>query len=170
MSPRASGVLRKPSSAKSTGRVRGITVSAALPPKADSGGMGHSPLTSQEVMELGQQSGAVVGSDGFGYAPDAEHRRHKIPQIGIVEVGDDVEIDAGPGTGVYLAIARLSERRAARIGDLEVARGRPVFIYCRTGNRSTVAARQLIDAGFSEVINLRRGIVDWERQGMPVVK
>ncbi len=38
--------------------------------------------------------GVVVGSDGFGYAADAEGVRHKIPQIGIVEIGDDVEIGA----------------------------------------------------------------------------
>jgi UDP-3-O-[3-hydroxymyristoyl] glucosamine N-acyltransferase len=39
------------------------------------------------------QPGAVVGSDGFGYAFDgAKHQ--KIPQIGIVEVQDDVEIGA----------------------------------------------------------------------------
>jgi UDP-3-O-[3-hydroxymyristoyl] glucosamine N-acyltransferase len=40
------------------------------------------------------QTGAVIGSDGFGYAPDADSRRHKIPQVGIVEVGDDAEIGA----------------------------------------------------------------------------
>ncbi|HET6345939.1 MAG TPA: UDP-3-O-(3-hydroxymyristoyl)glucosamine N-acyltransferase, partial [Myxococcota bacterium] len=40
-------------------------------------------------------TGAVIGSDGFGYALDkATGRRHKIPQVGIVEVGDDVEIGA----------------------------------------------------------------------------
>ena len=30
------------------------------------------------------QAGAVIGSDGFGYAPDNEGTRHKIPQVGIV--------------------------------------------------------------------------------------
>lgn len=39
-------------------------------------------------------AGAVIGSDGFGYVPDAQGRRHKIPQVGIVELGDDVEIGA----------------------------------------------------------------------------
>jgi UDP-3-O-[3-hydroxymyristoyl] glucosamine N-acyltransferase len=38
-------------------------------------------------------SGAVVGSDGFGFLADAGGRR-KIPQIGIVALGDDVEIGA----------------------------------------------------------------------------
>lgn len=38
---------------------------------------------------------AVIGSDGFGYSVDREGVRTKIPQIGIVEIGDDVEIGAG---------------------------------------------------------------------------
>jgi len=36
----------------------------------------------------------VIGSDGFGFAPDGEHY-HKIPQTGIVQIEDDVEIGAG---------------------------------------------------------------------------
>lgn len=40
------------------------------------------------------QPNAVIGSDGFGYAPDASGKRHKIPQVGIVVVEDDCEIGA----------------------------------------------------------------------------
>ena len=39
-------------------------------------------------------AGAVVGSDGFGHAPDAEGHYHKIPQIGNVVIEDDVELGA----------------------------------------------------------------------------
>ncbi len=38
-------------------------------------------------------SGAVIGSDGFGFATQGG-RHHKIPQVGSVEVEDDVEIGA----------------------------------------------------------------------------
>ncbi len=38
-------------------------------------------------------AGAVIGDDGFGFARDGETIR-KIPQIGNVEIGDDVEIGA----------------------------------------------------------------------------
>lgn len=37
---------------------------------------------------------AVIGSDGFGYVFDGRVHR-KIPQVGTVEIGDDVEIGAG---------------------------------------------------------------------------
>jgi UDP-3-O-[3-hydroxymyristoyl] glucosamine N-acyltransferase len=39
-------------------------------------------------------SGATIGSDGFGYV-FGEGRYWKFPQIGSVEIGDDVEIGAG---------------------------------------------------------------------------
>jgi UDP-3-O-[3-hydroxymyristoyl] glucosamine N-acyltransferase len=37
-------------------------------------------------------SGAVIGSDGFGFAPNADGKFEKIPQIGIVILEDDVEV------------------------------------------------------------------------------
>jgi UDP-3-O-[3-hydroxymyristoyl] glucosamine N-acyltransferase len=38
-------------------------------------------------------SGAVIGSDGFGYVAE-DGKRRKFPQVGEVEIGDDVEIGA----------------------------------------------------------------------------
>ncbi len=39
-------------------------------------------------------AGAVIGSDGFGFAPQVDGRFKKIPQIGNVIIEDDVEIGA----------------------------------------------------------------------------
>ena len=51
----------------------------------------------REECEIGRRCivhpGAVIGSDGFGFAFDAG-RYHKVPQVGNVVVGDDVEIGA----------------------------------------------------------------------------
>jgi UDP-3-O-[3-hydroxymyristoyl] glucosamine N-acyltransferase len=51
----------------------------------------------RESCELGNrvilQCGAVVGSDGFGYAP-VDGTWQKIPQVGVVVLADDVEIGA----------------------------------------------------------------------------
>ncbi|HMO05269.1 MAG TPA: UDP-3-O-(3-hydroxymyristoyl)glucosamine N-acyltransferase [Kiritimatiellia bacterium] len=57
------------------------------------------PLSSlREHVRIGDRfiahNGAVIGSDGFGYQADAKGVRTKIPQIGTVEIGDDVEIGA----------------------------------------------------------------------------
>ena len=37
--------------------------------------------------------GTVIGSDGYGFVPDSG-RYHKIPQIAVVQIDDDVEIGA----------------------------------------------------------------------------
>jgi len=57
----------------------------------------HQNVTIRERCRLGNrviiQSGVVIGSCGFGYEfQDGRHQ--KIPQTGIVEIGDDVEIGA----------------------------------------------------------------------------
>jgi len=57
----------------------------------------YSNVSIREFVVIGKRviihSGTVIGSDGFGFLTiDGEH--HKIPQIGIVEIGDDVEIGA----------------------------------------------------------------------------
>ncbi len=57
----------------------------------------HANAVVRERCRLGKrcklQPGAVIGSDGFGYAPDGASY-YPIPQIGIVVLEDDVEIGA----------------------------------------------------------------------------
>ncbi len=53
--------------------------------------------------------GAVIGADGFGFAFD-DGRYHKVPQVGNVVVGDDVEV------GANTTIDRATTD-ATRIGD-----------------------------------------------------
>jgi UDP-3-O-[3-hydroxymyristoyl] glucosamine N-acyltransferase len=55
-------------------------------------------------------SGAVIGADGFGFAP-TEGRWEKIEQLGAVSIGDDVEI------GANTCIDR------GALGDTEIANG-----------------------------------------------
>ncbi|HEV8232386.1 MAG TPA: UDP-3-O-(3-hydroxymyristoyl)glucosamine N-acyltransferase [Thermoanaerobaculia bacterium] len=54
-------------------------------------------------------AGVVVGSDGFGYVWDGKAHR-KIPQVGIVRIGDDVEI----GANSTIDRAMLGETRIGR--------------------------------------------------------
>lgn len=43
------------------------------------------------------------------------------------------------------------------------------LVYCRTGNRSGKAIKVMEQLGFKEVYNIG-GIIDWQREGYPVVK
>lgn len=58
----------------------------------------------------------------------------------------------------------------ANINRLAPYREREILIYCATGNRSTVAAKILLDGGFKQITNLRHGIADWQHRDFPVVR
>lgn len=79
------------------------------------------------------QAGAVVGSDGFGYVfIDGAFR--KIPQIGTVELGDDVEI--GSNTCIDRAQTGVTSiGNGVKIDNLV-----QIGHNCRIGNHSAMAA------------------------------
>lgn len=58
----------------------------------------HARVTIGPACKIGSRavihSGAVIGSDGFGFAPQPDRSWLKIPQVGGVVIGDDVEIGA----------------------------------------------------------------------------
>ncbi len=77
------------------------------------------PLVSvREECEIGDRviihNGAVIGSDGFGFAPH-EGVYHKIPQVGRVVIEDDVEI----GANCTIDRATMGETRIRRGAKLD---------------------------------------------------
>jgi UDP-3-O-[3-hydroxymyristoyl] glucosamine N-acyltransferase len=72
------------------------------------------PMVSiREEVSIGKRviihSGTTIGGDGFGYL-QVEGRHVKIPQVGTIEIGDDVEI----GCNVTIARATLDKTVIAR--------------------------------------------------------
>ncbi len=55
--------------------------------------------------------------------------------------------------------------------NASVNKDQPVVLICRTGNRTDVLARHLIEKmGYSQVYNVRDGIMGWLREGHPVTR
>lgn len=91
-----------------------------------------------------------------------EARRLVAEGAQLVDVRADHEWEAGRIEGAaHLPLADL----ARRAGELD--RERPVVLYCRGGNRSSMAAEALSEAGF-DAVKLREGIVGWEDEGLPL--
>ncbi len=80
----------------------------------------------------------------------------------LIDVRADHEWEAGriPGA-VHVPLAELNERTG------EIEHGRPVVLYCRGGNRSTMAAEALTAAGY-DAAKLTGGIVGWEEAALPL--
>ncbi|MDQ6481068.1 rhodanese-like domain-containing protein [Dyadobacter sp. LHD-138] len=47
-------------------------------------------------------------------------------------------------------------------------RDKPVYVYCRSGKRSSDAATFLSEQGFKNVVNLEGGILGWKQEGKQV--
>jgi rhodanese-related sulfurtransferase len=80
----------------------------------------------------------------------------------LLDVRADHEWEAGRIAGAkHLPLAELAERTD------EIDKERPVVLYCRGGNRSTMATAALADAGY-DASKLSEGIVGWAEEGLPL--
>ncbi|MCE9624980.1 MAG: rhodanese-like domain-containing protein [Deltaproteobacteria bacterium] len=52
----------------------------------------------------------------------------------------------------------------------EIPKDRPVYVYCRSGNRSRQAIQRLESLGFENLVNIDGGIVEYEKCGGAVVR
>ena len=74
-----------------------------------------------------------------------------------------------PGS-INLAGMELDNRIEAADKKLESLKAEPIFVLCRTHNRAPRAARRLTQAGFTNVAIIKGGMVNWNKQGLPVEK
>jgi rhodanese-related sulfurtransferase len=85
----------------------------------------------------------------------------------LVDVRTDGEFASGHLEGAT-QINYSASNFEAKVKELD--REKPVYVYCRSGNRSGRAARIMKGLGFKEVYNLEGGILAWQRKGKPVVQ
>jgi len=57
---------------------------------------------------------------------------------------------------------------AKSLNRLPADKSTPIYLICRSGNRSGKVARVLMDAGYSEVFNVAGGMLAWLEHGYPV--
>ncbi|MDQ6677171.1 MAG: UDP-3-O-(3-hydroxymyristoyl)glucosamine N-acyltransferase [Acidobacteriota bacterium] len=105
----------------------------------------HANVTVYDRVTIGRNailhSGCVLGADGFGFALDESRRYVKFPQVGTVELGDDVEV--GANTCVDRAALGVT-----RIGD-GVKLDNQVHIghNCQIGRHVVIAAQTGLSGG-----------------------
>jgi UDP-3-O-[3-hydroxymyristoyl] glucosamine N-acyltransferase len=113
-------------------------------------------------------SGAVLGSDGFGYVRDQATGRHeKFPQVGRLEIEDDVEI--GANTTIdrgALDVTRIS--RGAKIDNLvhighNCEIGEDVVIAAQTGLSGSITIEKNVilggQVGIGEHARIEEGVL-----------
>jgi rhodanese-related sulfurtransferase len=85
----------------------------------------------------------------------------------LVDVREQQEWDAGHAAeAVHIPLGEI-ERRLDEVRD--AAKGRPVVIICRSGNRSQQAAQIAVSGGIADVSSVDGGMGDWVAAGHPIV-
>ncbi|HEX6456947.1 MAG TPA: rhodanese-like domain-containing protein [Solirubrobacterales bacterium] len=80
----------------------------------------------------------------------------------LIDVRADHEWEAGHIAGAkHVPLPELPNRTG------EIDRERPVVVYCRGGNRSSMATAALDDAGY-DAVKLTEGIVGWAGDDLPL--
>ena len=109
----------------------------------------HAHVSVRDRIEIGHrvelQDGAVIGSEGFGFATREDGTHQKIPQVGIVVIGNDVEI----GANTTVDRPAIGE---TRIGDgtkidnqVQIAHGVKIGRNVRIAGCSGVAGSSIIE-------------------------
>lgn len=83
----------------------------------------------------------------------------------LVDVRGPAEWPQGIIEGAELLPLHLLPLQAEQWRDV-----RPILFYCRSGARSAQACAWMMGQGHARVINLRGGLLDWSRQGLPLAR
>jgi len=122
------------------------------------------------------QAGAVLGSDGFGYVRDKETGHYeKFPQIGRLEIEDDVEIGANSTIDRgALDVTRIG--RGTKVDNLvhvghNVQIGEDVVIAAQTGlSGSAVVQNNVViggQVGIADHVRIEEGAILGAQSGIP---
>lgn len=120
-------------------------------------------------------AGAVLGSDGFGFVPDEQGRYHKFPQIGRLQIGNDVEIGANATVDRGALDATVIED-GVKLDNLvhvghNVRLGENVVSAAQTGiSGSSVVEKNVLiggQVGIADHVTIEEGAILGAQAGIP---
>lgn len=85
----------------------------------------------------------------------------------VVDVREPHEFSQGHIEGArHIPLGKIDERA----GELESHKAKPLIVTCQSGTRSPVACKKLSGLGFTQVFELKGGMIAWEEDKLPVTK
>jgi UDP-3-O-[3-hydroxymyristoyl] glucosamine N-acyltransferase len=141
----------------------------------------HSRVTLYAGAKVGNKvelhSGVVIGGDGFGYVAD-EGRHIKFPQIGSVEIGDDVEvgcnstIDRGSLDSTHISAGVKIDNLVQIAHNVRIGENSIVAAQVGISGSTSIGANVLIggQVGIAEHCTVEDGAILGAQAGIPTGK
>ena len=117
-------------------------------------------LTSSQLLDKVKQEIAEVSADEVNREIHAGDRLH------LIDVRERDEVLDG-----YIPAAELIPRGFLELNiedDVTMDRDAPIVLYCAGGNRSALAARDLMEMGYTRVSSMTGGFKAWKDAGFPI--
>ena len=73
-----------------------------------------------------------------------------------------------PNTDLSIPYDQITETQY--LSQLPTDKNAKIVLYCRSGRMSQIAAEELVSLGYTNVWNLKEGMVDWEQTGYSLEK
>jgi len=115
------------------------------------------------AISYGLYAQEIVHQDAIAFANEIDSA-----SVQLIDVRTPSEYTEGHITKSTLIDWKDQEQFQLAVKKLD--KNKPVYLYCRSGRRSTDAGNYLIKQGFKQVFNLEGGIQAWQASGKTVEK
>lgn len=125
-----------------------------------SGNSSAPPASSASIgVRVQTQSGSYTNVTPAELDAMLKHKDFFFANVHIPYEGEIAQTDA------FIPYDALDEN----LGKFPSDRNAKIVLYCRSDRMSTIASEELVKKGYTDIWNLKGGMVAWETAGLPVI-